>query len=60
MLPATVTEVEFLGSVIRLTAEAAGARVALDTFNRADAPPPTIGTQVELSLFARDLIALAG
>jgi putative spermidine/putrescine transport system ATP-binding protein len=60
VLPATVTEVEFLGSVIRLTAEAAGARVALDTFNRADAPPPTIGTQVELSLFARDLIPLAG
>jgi putative spermidine/putrescine transport system ATP-binding protein len=60
VLPATVTEVEFLGSVIRLTAEAAGARVALDTFNRADAPPPTIGTQVELSLFARDLISLAG
>jgi putative spermidine/putrescine transport system ATP-binding protein len=60
VLPATVTEVHFLGSVIRLTADAAGTRVALDTFNRADALPPTVGTPVELSLAARDLIALAG
>jgi putative spermidine/putrescine transport system ATP-binding protein len=58
VLPATVTEVHFLGSVIRLTADVAGTRVSLDTFNRADAPPPEVGTVVELSLAARDLIQL--
>ena len=56
VLPATVREVHFLGSVIRITAEVAGGRVALDTFNRPDAPPPVIGAAVELSLAARDLI----
>ena len=60
VLPATVTEVHFLGSVIRLTADAAGTRIALDTFNRIDAPPPAVGSAVELSLAARDLIPLAG
>ncbi|SEN51289.1 putative spermidine/putrescine transport system ATP-binding protein [Gemmobacter aquatilis] len=60
VLPATVREVHFLGSVIRITAEIAGGRVALDTFNRPDAPPPVIGAAVELSLAARDLIPLAG
>ncbi|WP_151719876.1 ABC transporter ATP-binding protein [Gemmobacter serpentinus] len=58
VLPATVTEVHFLGSVIRLTADVAGTRVSLDTFNRADAPPPEVGAVVELSLAARDLIQL--
>ena len=57
-LSATVTEVHFLGSVIRLTADVAGTRVALDTFNRPDTPPPALGQQVDLSLAARDLIPL--
>jgi len=60
VMPATVTEVHFLGSVIRLTAEVAGNRVSLDTFNRADMPPPAIGAPIELSLALRDLIPLAG
>ena len=58
VLPARVEEVHFLGSVIRLTADAAGTRVALDIFNRPDAPPPAIGSTVELSLSSRDLIRL--
>ncbi|MDQ1848513.1 ABC transporter ATP-binding protein [Gemmobacter fulvus] len=58
ILPATVTEVHFLGSVIRLRADVAGVSVALDTFNRADQPPPAIGAPVELSLSSRDLIVL--
>ena len=58
VLPARISEVHFLGSVIRLTADAAGARVSLDTFNRPDVPPPAIGTDVELSLSSRDLIPL--
>jgi putative spermidine/putrescine transport system ATP-binding protein len=58
VLPATVEEVHFLGSVIRVTAAAAGARIALDTFNRPDMPPPAVGSAVELSLSSRDLIPL--
>jgi putative spermidine/putrescine transport system ATP-binding protein len=58
VLPARVREVEFLGSVIRLRATAAGTEVSLDTFNRADTPPPAIGSDIEISLSARDFILL--
>ena len=60
VLPATIEEVHFLGSVIRLRANVAGTRVSLDTFNRADTPPPAIGSAVEISLSARDAIVLQG
>jgi putative spermidine/putrescine transport system ATP-binding protein len=60
VLPAVIESVEFLGSIIRVRARAGGAVVALDTFNRIDAPPPAIGTQTEVSLSARDLIVLGG
>ncbi|MBA4352177.1 MAG: spermidine/putrescine ABC transporter ATP-binding protein [Rhodobacter sp.] len=60
VLPATIESVEFLGSIIRVRARAGGSVVALDTFNRMDAPPPAIGTQTEVSLSARDLIVLGG
>jgi len=59
VLPAKVSEVHFLGSVIRIRAEAAGTRVALDTFNRPDAPPPSVGADAEISFASRDLIVLA-
>jgi putative spermidine/putrescine transport system ATP-binding protein len=58
VLPATVREVHFMGSVIRIRAEAAGTSFALDTFNRADAPPPAVGEATEISFAARDLIVL--
>lgn len=58
VLPAVIQSVEFLGSIIRVRAEVAGSVVALDTFNRSDAPPPAIGTQAEVSLSGRDLIVL--
>ena len=58
VLPAVIEEVHFLGSVIRLHARAAGAVVALDTFNRADTPPPPIGAQIEISFSGRDVIVL--
>ena len=58
MLPATIAEVHFLGSVIRLRVNVDGAIVALDTFNRPDTPPPAVGQAVEVSLAARDLIQL--
>jgi putative spermidine/putrescine transport system ATP-binding protein len=58
VLPATVEAVEFMGSIIRLRADVAGSKVSLDTFNRADQPPPAIGQKVEVSLSGKDLIVL--
>jgi len=57
-LPATIEEVHFLGSVIRVRAKAGGTSVSLDTFNRSDIPPPPIGAAAEVSFSGRDLIVL--
>ena len=58
VLPATVREVHFMGSVIRIKAEAAGTTVSLDTFNRPDTPPPAVGQAAEISLSGQDFILL--
>ena len=58
VLPATIAEVHFLGSVIRLRVNVDGAIVALDTFNRPDQPPPPIGLATEISFSASDVILL--
>ncbi|MCU0816705.1 MAG: ABC transporter ATP-binding protein [Cypionkella sp.] len=60
VLSATITEVHFMGSVIRLSAQMAGAKVSLDTFNRPDQPPPKPGQAVEITLSGRDAIHLQG
>ncbi|MCC6863975.1 MAG: ABC transporter ATP-binding protein [Rhodobacteraceae bacterium] len=57
-LPATVEGLEFLGSILRIKARVAGTQIALDTFNRADAPPPAVGTKTLVSFAARDLVVL--
>ena len=57
-LTGTIRSVDFLGSVIRLRARAGGTLVALDTFNRADTPPPPVGAQTEISFSGRDVIVL--
>lgn len=58
VLPATIEEVHFLGSVIRVKARVAGTMVALDTFNRADQPPPPVGSSAEISFAPSDVILL--
>jgi putative spermidine/putrescine transport system ATP-binding protein len=58
VLPATIEEVHFLGSVIRVRARVAGTVVALDTFNRPDQPPPPVGSSTEISFDAGDVILL--
>ncbi|MGL4309081.1 MAG: ABC transporter ATP-binding protein [Paracoccaceae bacterium] len=60
VLPGRIAEVHFMGSVIRVTVEAAGARVALDAFNRPASPPPAVGDQVEISAAPGDIILLPG
>ncbi|MGO4914654.1 ABC transporter ATP-binding protein [Pseudogemmobacter sp. W21_MBD1_M6] len=59
VLPGRITEVHFLGSVIRINIETAGGMVSVDTFNRASAPPPKVGTMIDLSAATSDLIVLA-
>jgi putative spermidine/putrescine transport system ATP-binding protein len=58
VVPAQIEEVHFMGSVIRLVADMAGTQVCLDTFNRADHPPPVPGQMVEISLSGKDAILL--
>jgi putative spermidine/putrescine transport system ATP-binding protein len=58
VMPATIEEVHFLGSVIRVRARVAGTVVALDTFNRPDQPPPPVGSASEISFAAGDVILL--
>ncbi|MEI4470483.1 ABC transporter ATP-binding protein [Frigidibacter sp. MR17.24] len=58
-LPATVCDVQFLGSVIRIGAETGGARLHLDSFNRPDQPPPAVGSPVTLSVAPGDVLVLA-
>jgi len=60
VLPATAHSVEFMGSVIRVRAEAAGQSFLLDTFNRPDTPPPQPGEPVEISFSGRDVIVIGG
>ena len=45
--------------MIRLRVEAGGGTLSLDTFNRADTPPPAVGTETEVSFAASDVILLA-
>jgi len=58
VLQGVIRDVNFMGSVIRIKADVAGATLSMDTFNRPDTPPPPIGSQAEISLAARDLIIL--
>ncbi|MBI1416018.1 MAG: ATP-binding cassette domain-containing protein [Limimaricola sp.] len=58
VLKARIDEVNFLGSVIRIRADMGVGKVSLDTFNRADAPPPPVGSEAEVSFAARDAIVL--
>ena len=57
-LEATITEVAFMGSVIRIKARAGGTDVSIDTFNRPDSPPPPVGAKVTLNIASGDFIAL--
>ncbi len=55
---ANVASVQFMGSTIRIEVMAAGQKLTLDTFNRADQPPPRPGDEVEISLSGNNAIVL--
>ena len=59
VMPALITGVDFLGSVIRITALAGGESLAFDTFNSPNSAPPHIGAEVDLRINAEDLLVLA-
>ncbi|RWR14752.1 ABC transporter ATP-binding protein [Paenirhodobacter populi] len=54
----TITEVDFLGSVIRLRADLGGQTIAFDTFNTPGTAPPTLGEKVVLGLRSADLLVI--
>ena len=60
VLSGVIEDVHFMGSIIRLRAKVAGESVVMDTFNRADQPPPVAGTTIEISLSGKDVIVLNG
>jgi len=59
ILTGRITDVHFLGSVIRIRIKVADNLISLDVFNSPETPPPAVGTDAEISLADRDLLVLA-
>ncbi len=59
-LPCTINAVNFLGSVIRITAAAGDMTLSFDTFNNPAAPPPVPGEQTTIHFSPADLLVLEG
>ena len=55
---ATVEQVHFLGSVIRIETRAGALPLFLDSFNRPDRPPPQVGEALEISAAAAAFIEI--
>ena len=57
-LQGKVSEVHFLGSVIRLRVDLGGNAISLDTFNDQRTPPPAHGSPVRLGIASSDVLVL--
>lgn len=57
-LAGKVSEVAFLGSVIRLKVDLGSDVVSVDTFNDQRTPPPAMGTPVKLGIARSDILVL--
>lgn len=53
-----ISEVSFLGSVIRVRVGVGKDRVSLDTFNSPASPPPRVGDKAEISFSPEDVLVL--
>jgi putative spermidine/putrescine transport system ATP-binding protein len=53
-----ISEVSFLGSVIRVKVGLGQEAVSLDTFNSPASPPPTVGERAEISFSPADVLVL--
>jgi putative spermidine/putrescine transport system ATP-binding protein len=58
-LAGEISEVHFLGSVIRVRVGVGGRTVSLDTFNNPASPPPAVGEKAEISFSSGDLLVLS-
>ena len=59
ILTGRITEVQFLGAIIRITADLGRQSLTLDTFNRSETPPPAVGSEVTISLPHSGMVVLA-
>lgn len=57
-LTGEISEVHFLGSVIRVRVGIGGNTVSLDTFNNSATPPPAVGEKAEISFSSSDMLVL--
>jgi putative spermidine/putrescine transport system ATP-binding protein len=57
-LSGEISEVHFLGSVIRVRVGVGGNSVSLDTFNNPAVPPPAVGERAEISFSSADMLVL--
>jgi putative spermidine/putrescine transport system ATP-binding protein len=57
-LTGRISEVQFLGAIIRIAADVGGQNLTLDTFNRTDFPPPAIGSEMPISLPTGSMVVL--
>jgi len=58
MLGGEISEVSFLGSVIRVKVGLGREAVSLDTFNSPTSPPPVVGERAEISFSPADVLVL--
>jgi putative spermidine/putrescine transport system ATP-binding protein len=59
VLECTVSNITFLGSIVRIQAELGGASFNMDTFNRPSLEVPRIGDQVKVT-FSREAVLVLG
>jgi len=57
-LSGQISDVHFLGSVIRVRVGIGGSSVSLDTFNNSTTPPPVVGENAEISFSSGDVLVL--
>ena len=57
-LAGKISEVHFLGSVIRVRVGVGKEAVSLDTFNNPATPPPPVGEKAEISFSPDDVLVL--
>jgi putative spermidine/putrescine transport system ATP-binding protein len=57
-LSGEISEVHFLGSVIRVRVGIGRDTISLDTFNNSATPPPAVGQKAEISFSSNDMLVL--
>jgi putative spermidine/putrescine transport system ATP-binding protein len=57
-LTGEISDVHFLGSVIRVRVGIGQSKISLDTFNNSSTPPPNVGDKAEISFSSGDVLVL--